>query len=164
MHSTAATPSRFGWAARPMTRSRRRALVLATYVTFAAFMVVMYRGYTAEPRWPGPLAVVAVILFVATGAAFVRLVTAPGYAADTLDRRLDERQRQVRDRAYRLAYYGLTVLFGAFSLVLMYAAGSDDGWTSIRVAALFLPWLTFVPGSLPTAVVAWTEPDLPDEL
>jgi hypothetical protein len=163
MHSSTAAPSRFSWVARPMPRSRRRALVVATYTGFAAFMVVMYRGYTAEPRWPAPLAIIAVILFVATAAAFIRLVTAPGYAADTVDRRLDERQRLVRDRAYRVAYYMLTLLFGGLSLGILYAAASDDAWSSVRVAALFLPWLTFLPGSLPTAVVAWTEPDLPED-
>ncbi len=146
-----------------MLRSRRRALVVATYLGFAAFMLAMYRGYTAEPRWPALLAIFAAILFVATAAAFVRLVTAPGYAADTLDRRLDERQRLVRDRAYRVAYYALTLLFGALSLAVLYAAGNDEAWQSMRVPALFLPWLTFLPGSLPTAVVAWTEPDLPED-
>ena len=164
MHSSTAAPSRFSWAVRPMARSRRRLLVLATYLCFAVFLVVMYRGYTAEPRWPGLLGLVAVILFVATAAAFMRLVTAPGYAADTLDRPLDERQRLVRDRAYRLAYYVLTLLFGALSLGALYAASNDDAWSSVRVATLFVPWLTFLPGSLPTAVVAWTEPDPPEDI
>ena len=70
----------------------------------------------------------------------------------------------VRDRAYRMAYYGLTLLFGGLSLIVMYAAGNDSSWSSLRVAALFFPWLTFLPGSLPTAVVAWTEPDPPEDL
>ena len=164
MHNSASTHSRFSWAARPLPRNRRRALVIATYLGFIAFVLVTYRGLTAEPRWPSELAATAVLLFVATAAAFVRLVTAPGYAADTVDRRLDERQRLVRDRAYRIAYYVLTLLFGAFSLAVMYTAGSDDSWTSVRSAALLLPWLTFLPGSLPTAVVAWTEPEPPGEM
>jgi hypothetical protein len=163
MHSFTAAPSRFNWVASPMRRSRRRVLVMATYVGFAAFMVTMYGGYTAEPRWPSPLAVMAVLLFAATAVAFIRVVTAPGYAADTLDRALDERQRLVRDRAYRGAYYTLTLLFGALSLAVMYTAGNDSGWSALRAYALFLPWLTFIPGSLPSAVVAWTEPDLPED-
>ena len=48
-------------------------------------------------------------------------------------------------------------------LAFMYAAGSDDTWSLLRTTLLFLPWLTFLTGSLPTAVVAWTEPDLPDD-
>ena len=163
MHSSSATSSRFSWALQPLPRNRRRSLVLATYAAFAAFMLVMYRGYTATPRWPAELAVGAVILFVLTATAFVRLVGAPGWAADTLDRRLDERQRLVRDRAYRVAFYVLTLLFGAGCLAVMYAAGSEAGWGAMRELALFAPWLTFVPGSLPTALVAWTELDPPED-
>src|SRR5262245_444503 len=103
MSSSTAAPSRRGWALRPLGRGRRRVLVVGVYVGFAAFMAAMYAGYTAVPRWPGWLAIIAIVLFCATAVAFVRLITAPGYAADTLDARLDERQRQVRDHAYRLA-------------------------------------------------------------
>jgi len=156
MHSIAQHPA----VRRPMSLRRRRALVVATYVGFAAFMVTLYAGYTAAPRWPFWLGCSAIILFVATAAAFIALVRAPGYAADVLDARLDERQRQVRDHAYRFAYYGLTILFGGFSLLVMYAAGSNASWQAIQDMALLLPWLTFLPGSLPTAVVAWTEPDI----
>lgn len=148
---------------RPMPRGQRRLLVIASYIGFAAFMTVMYFGAFATPRWPLGLGVLAVLLFGATAVAFVQLVRAPGYAADTVDARLDERQRQVRDRAYRFAYYALTILFGALSLAFMYAAGNDAGWQSIRDMALLLPWLTFIPGSLPTAVVAWVEADPPED-
>ncbi len=156
MHTTA---THLTHARRPMLRSRRRALVVATYVGYAAFLAVLYAGYTAH--WPLGLGVLALLLFGGTALAFVQLIRAPGYAADTLDARLDERQRQVRDRAYRSAYYALTLLFGVLSLIFMYAAGSDTSWQGIRDQALLLPWLTFLPGSLPTAVVAWTEPDPP---
>ena len=70
-----------------------------------------------------------------------------------------ERQGLVRDRAYRVAYYALTIVFGGLSLLVMYAAGNDEGWPALRETALFLPWLTFLSGSLPTAVVAWTTTD-----
>jgi hypothetical protein len=104
-----------------------------------------------------------VLLFGATAVTFIRVVTSPGYAADTVDRALDERQRQVRDRAYRAAYYGLTLLFGTLSLVVMYTAGDDATWSSVRTLAMLMPWLTFIPGSLPSAVVAWTEADVPED-
>jgi hypothetical protein len=78
-------------------------------------MAALVAGYTAVPRWPWWLAVVATMLFVSTAIAYVGRVYAPGYAADTVDRRLDERQRLVRDRAYRVAYYALTIVFGGLS-------------------------------------------------
>jgi hypothetical protein len=146
-----------------MRQGQRRGLVVATYLGFTAFLAVLYRGSTTEPRWQGWLGPLALLLFAATALAFVRVVTSPGFAADTVDRQLDERQRLVRDHAYRSAYYGLTLLFGALSLVVMYAAGDDAGWSAMREAALLLPWLTFVPGSLPSAIVAWTEPDPPED-
>jgi hypothetical protein len=133
--------------------------VIASYLLFVAFMATMYAGYTADPRWPAGLAVAAVLLFAATAATFIRVVTSPGYAADTVDRALDEQQQQVRNRAYRSAYIGPTLLFGALTLVVMYAAGEDASWSNFRTLAVFMPWLTFIPGSLPSAVVAWTEAD-----
>jgi hypothetical protein len=164
MHSSRTLPSRFGPAWQPLPRARRRALVVGVYVGFAAVMAAMYAGATAVPRWPVWLGVIAIALFLATALGFVRLVAAPGYAADTLDRQLDERQRMVRDHAYRLAYYALTLLFILLSLVVMYAAGNDASWQALREPALFLPWFTFLPGSLPSVVVAWTEPDPPEDV
>jgi hypothetical protein len=163
MHSSPSTTARANWLSSPLPRAPRRALVVAVYLGFLVFMAIMYRGAFSEPRWPGWLAVLAVLVFGATAFGFVRLVTAPGYCADTLDRQLDERQRLVRDHAYRGAYYLVTLLFGLFALAVMYAAGDDGTWPSLRQAALLLPWLSFIPGSLPTAFVAWSEPDLPDD-
>lgn len=42
-----------------------------------------------------------------------------GYAADALDRTLDERQGQVCDRAYHAPFYTLSERFGVLSLVLV---------------------------------------------
>jgi len=158
MHSSTTAPSRFTWVARPLRRGQRRTLVIGMYAAFAAFIASLYFGSTSDPRWPLPLAIAAILLFGVTAAAFIRVATSPGYAADSLDRALDERQRQVRDRAYRVAYYGLTLLFGGVSLIVLYAATE-----TLQTIAPFLPWLTFVAGSLPSAVVAWTEVDVPDD-
>jgi hypothetical protein len=137
--------------------------MIAMYTGFAVLLVVTYFGYTSSPRWPSWLAVLAVCTLLATAFGFVRLVTAPGYAADTLDRHLDERQRLVRDRAYRGGYYIISALLLLLSVVVMYAAGNDDSWSVLRQLAPFLPWLAFIVGSLPTAIVAWSEPDLPED-
>jgi hypothetical protein len=93
-------------------------------------------------RGPAALVLGAGVLFAATAAGFLRLLTAPGDAADSLDRRLDEWQRLVRDRAYRTAYYAWTAVFAVLNLGLMYAAGNADAWLSLRDAALFMPLLT----------------------
>jgi hypothetical protein len=113
--------------------------------------------------WPSWLAILAITAFVATAFGFVRLVLSPGYVADTIDRHLDERQRLVRDRAYRVAYYGISAALLLLSLVVLYAAGDDVSWSTLRQLAPFLPWFAFVVGSLPTAIVAWSEPDVPED-
>lgn len=69
---------------------------------------------------------------------------------------VDERQRAVLDRAYRYAYWILAVVGGA---ALLYGL---TGWTVIRRDLRFALFFTVVV-TLPTAVVAWTEPDPPDE-
>src|SRR5262249_21263665 len=148
---------------RPMSREARRRLVIAMYAGYALLLVFTYLGYTSTPRWPSWLAILAVGTFLATGFGFVRVVMSPGYAADTLDRHLDERQRVVRDRAYRNAYYGITALLLILSVVVMYAAGNDESWSALRQLAAFFPWAAFVVGSLPTAIVAWSEPDAPED-
>jgi hypothetical protein len=136
MHSSNTLPARFTWVARPMRRGQRRTLVIGMYAAFASFIASLYFGSTADPRWPLPLAIAAIFLFGVTAAAFIRVVTSPGYAADSLDRALDERQRQVRDRAYRIAYYGLTLLFGGVSLIVLYTPTE-----TLPALAPFLPWL-----------------------
>jgi hypothetical protein len=133
------------------------------YAGYAALLVFTYLGYTSVPRWPAWVTIMAIVTFLATGYGFVRLVLSPGYVADTLDRHLDERQRLVRDRAYRVAYYVITASVLLLSLIVLYAAGDDASWSTLRQLTPFLPWLAFVVGSLPTAIVAWSEPDAPED-
>src|SRR5262245_34595295 len=110
MQRVTAPPAPWCRPARPVTRAGRRRLVVALYAAYAAFLVVLSTGYSATPRWPWGLAALALLAFLATGALLVRLAVAPGYVADTADRFLDERQRLVRDRAYRVAYAVVTGL------------------------------------------------------
>ena len=88
MHSSTAALSRFNWLARPLPRAQRRTLVIAMYALFVGFVGTMYAAYTSDPRWPAPLAVFDVLLFGATAVTFIRVVTSPGYAADSVDRAL----------------------------------------------------------------------------
>ena len=163
MPEFALAPMRIARSARPTSRYARRRLVIAMYAGYAALLVVTYLGYTSVPRWPSWLAILAIITFLATGYGFVRVAMSPGYVADTLDRHLDERQRLVRDRAYRVAYYGISAAMLVLSLVVLYAAGDDQSWSTLRQLAPFGPWLAFVVGSLPTAIVAWSEPDAAED-
>ena len=69
---------------------------------------------------------------------------------------VDERQRAVLDRAYRYAYWILAAVGGA---VLLYGiTGNGLIPKDLRLGLFFTVVVT-----LPTAFVAWSEPDPPDE-
>lgn len=78
---------------------------------------------------------------------------------------LDERQWQRLSQAHILAYRLLGALFllAVFYFLLAFKNGhlpiprSDFAWFSVYLGAIL-----FVP-ALPTAILAWTEPDLTDE-
>ena len=81
----------------------------------------------------------------------------PGDGQDCGQGDLDERQRAVRDHAYRRAYRVLQVVLAMF-MVAAWSAGprlanlSAYQWLVVLTG---LGWATLV---LPTVVVAWTEP------
>lgn len=90
--------------------------------------------------------------------------------ANKQDTELDERQTAVRDNAHRTAYQILgTVIIVTLALLQMLTTGplGDRPWTpeiSIRgVAAPALSTLVWLYITLPTAVIAWTEPDADPE-
>ncbi len=75
---------------------------------------------------------------------------------------LDERDTSVRDHAYRRSYW-IAIIVVALGLVYaMLAADHSDWWlpqTADAYGAVLVGFL-FLIGSLPTAVVAWSEPDV----
>lgn len=78
---------------------------------------------------------------------------------------IDERLRAVRDRAYRKAYQWLTM---GFALLVFYAIASTMGlslWlpTSLSQRLALLAIGGLIVTTLPQAIIAWTEPDEPDE-
>jgi hypothetical protein len=82
--------------------------------------------------------------------------------AETKDEQLDERQRSIRDRAYRSAYTILTSLTMLALIYLSYAA-SFEGlglWLPPRQSVFaIVTGFILLSTSLPTAVIAWNEPD-----
>lgn len=121
-----------------------------------AFAVVLVTPWAAPE---GTVAAVAMIvcLFVALGTLAV-LSLATRTVTDLPGDVLDERARRVRDGAYRVAHRLLAIpLFGAgFAL---YALAADTPLVLTGVQAQSVPMLALLHGLLPTAVLAWTEPD-----
>jgi len=112
----------------------------------------------------------------------VLVVAQAGLAGAVLSRRwrsaigtrgLDERQRQLRDRAAYLSYriVGVAVVIPVVMLWVAWLVSPFDSWgpitldpTSLIALATCVSVLCMCLNLLPTAVVAWIEPDPPAEI
>jgi hypothetical protein len=85
--------------------------------------------------------------------------------ADLRDARLDERQRQLRDRAWILSYQVLAVVVVAAVGVVAVAVlgmGREVRLDAALVSAVAITLGVLLP-ILPIAALAWLEPDAPAE-
>jgi hypothetical protein len=142
----------------------RRAIVLAGmagYPAFVAAWVGLPRlGVTGIP-WAIAVAVLGLGVLFASMALY-QFRRAMAQAPDT---QLDERQIRVRDRAYLDAYR----VFALLVMVVLVVGGIAADALDQRVELTFdlvqpLIWGAILYGMiLPSAAVAWREPDLPGE-
>jgi hypothetical protein len=145
-------------------QSRRRAWVVVGLVGYpAAYAVLLALKETAAP--PG-LALMAFLLTIAA------TVIAPGvsyvYARGRFDGRsvrLDEREKHLSMHAYALSHRALAiVLLAAMAAVEIYLT---NGNVMIVDAANFLPvmmWVILYVPALPVLMLAWIEPELPEDV
>lgn len=145
------------------TRQRRRAAVVATYLGYLAMSGAWY--VASAQRSAGLFVLVLVLGVVMLTGLAVLLTSWVWYAANETTAKLDERQQQVRDRAYLHSY---RLFAGIVTLVAVYGGLAwDTGlwlpqtWNQVQavVWGVLLAAMT-----LPSAVVAWTAPDAPAEL
>ena len=146
-----------------MQRRTRRLLVLLTAVGYPLVLVgyatVVVPGRVTLSTW----APIATLLMAFT---IVGVIALYGYVrgrADLGSGRLDERQAQLRDRAWARSY-AIVVLVIAAVLVAVMVIRSSSGQDVVlsgdiigyaaTTAAIYLP-------ILPAAVLAWMEPDVP---
>lgn len=133
-------------------RTARRAIVVALACALALTAITS----VTSPGWTLLAIAPAVALWVALRLA-VRTI------ADLPDELIDERQRGVRDRAYRSAFIALSalVVFGTMTIFAWAVFGTEEGSVRLTVdvdRAAGLMW--FVIGavlSLPSMVIAWSE-------
>jgi hypothetical protein len=154
-------PTATSWRSRLAQQGPRRALVWAWALCCAGF-IILGALEIEGPVW--------FVLFALTFGADVLLFVSTHRIADRPTSSLDERERSVRNRAYRTAYlivfYGLTAVIGG--ALLLFFSGSEvaSRWvshpashpaalTGFGVATLQLVSL------LPSAIIAWTEQDEP---
>lgn len=145
------------------TRRIRRALVLAAFLGYpllnAGYAGLVAPGRLASAAW----APIAIVLFSLT---LVGVVGIYGYARGRADMKddLDERQRQVRDRAwihaYELLILVVTLVVGGLAVVTSFGGPVTIGMTELTPfvigLGLYLPLL-------PSAALTWSEPDVPPD-
>jgi hypothetical protein len=142
------------------SRRMRRRVVVAMYAAWAviAAMVLVWSSLNSRAWYPAMMAMIVansvfqLIWFVWLGRTYVNAPRLP-------DAELDERLLQVKNQAYRRAYLILApvaVIAWILSLGALQWQPNDQG----RIIAIALVVAVgLVAGTLPTAIVAWQEPD-----
>lgn len=109
------------------------------------------------------------VSFVLIGSTAVGAIVLYRFVRDRADlgaRTLDERQRQIRDRAWVLSYGVLAttvVIAVAIAALLVLAMGRQVALDPNLMTALAICIGTLIP-VLPVAALAWLEPDLPEDV
>lgn len=146
------------------SRPWRRALILFITVSWTVTLVgwITPPGLVPEWLWLGPIIPMLV--------AIVVLVLATRNLSSSVDAFADERDRTVRDRATRVGYWLLGPALGAFMGLAhsVMRRGTEDGVVTLSageastLAALAMTVILLY-AMLPTAVLGWAEPDLPED-
>jgi multisubunit Na+/H+ antiporter MnhB subunit len=141
------------------SRRMRRRVVLAMYAGWVVIAAVVLVWSINSRGWFWAMEVVMmattvfqIIWFVWLGRTYVN---APRLA----DAELDERLLQVKNKAYRRAYLLLapvTVIAWILSLAALQWQPNDQGRI---IATMLVVGIALIVGTLPTAIVAWQEPD-----
>ncbi|GAC1573252.1 MAG: hypothetical protein NVS3B7_04470 [Candidatus Elarobacter sp.] len=145
------------------TRTRRRrqvATLYAGYVVACSILAATSHAPSIAVRITG-LVVVVAIFFVAANAFWKLMGRTFVNAPNISDADLDERQRARAYSSLRTAYPVLGILT---ALVPLYAAVATtaEHWAVLRDPTLVADcaWALFLVAiTLPTAILAWTEPD-----
>jgi hypothetical protein len=142
-----------------LPRRSRRLAVLAAFLGYP-LLVAGYTLLVDTDRLPIPIW--APIAFALLGLSFLGVAIVYGWARSRTEpvARLDERQRAMLDRAHVIGYALLGALVTAISGVLALMATFNgaitvtmEGLTPFLIAlGLYLPML-------PSAILAWIEPD-----
>ena len=150
-----------GVRARQLSQRQRRVLVLTEYAGLFSYLTVTV---FMDDTWWLLLAFVGVVAMVLIHSQL--LVRFTQKIANKEDAELDERQTAVRDNAHRTAYQilGSAIIVGLVLLQMLTTGPLGfRPWTpQLSIRSIVLPVLTTILWmyvSLPTAVIAWTEPD-----
>jgi hypothetical protein len=149
------------WRVPLLERRVRRALVIGCYGGYALFVLAWV--VTATPLREVLTLLLGLLCVTCMGMLLMPNVLGVSDGMETL---LDERQRAFRHRAYVRAYALLSGLVVATALYTFIAVDSGRLWLpqgGLSLQAVFWGVLLLVL-TLPTALIAWTEPEPPSDL
>jgi O-antigen/teichoic acid export membrane protein len=160
-HSTAhSTVSRI----ERLSQRRRRVLAVATLAGLPAMFVwsTFWMGTSVPNVAWGPISFVLIGMTVVGSFVLYRYVRD---RADMPGRRLDEREKELRDRAWILSYQVLSAVVVAAVIVIgiaVFVLGRAVTFDASLVNAIVLSVAVLLP-ILPAAALAWIEPDPVEE-
>lgn len=145
----------------PVGQGWRRMFVLLAYLGHAALVVLWTllpsRGQLDNPTL-GFADWATVFGSILVGASYFLMTITTNRIASKSDSLLDERQKELRDNAHRHAYY----IFGSTIFLLCILITGDNRWGAVEIpGAFFFAIIAYL--TLPTALVAWLEPNPPKE-
>lgn len=150
------------------SRARRRGVVIVLYASYAALIACFALASRSGVGWiflAGLLPAGLLLMSAFLALSQLALPYADEGVGVTLTP-MDERQLQVRDRAFYRAYQWLSSLAGLWIVYETIARTAVRQWfwvpeTFEEYQAVVWGYL-LVAMTLPSAIIAWTEPDLPD--
>jgi hypothetical protein len=145
-----------------LSRARRRVIVAGLYLLLLATLSALAGGPGSMPSVLG-VTPVAYLTWLFTGQVICFLLL--NYSVRGLlaaDEYVDERERELRDRATTVAYRLLTGVLAVLSFYvlvsLLFKVGLPIPSTAWQLLLLLIP-LGWLASSLPQSVLAWTLPD-----
>jgi len=145
---------------RTISKPKRRAAVLISYASFL-IVAILLSGDVKLPIFIHiPLLLLSAITLIYS-LYYLYNDTQLWHFGNAPDAQLDERQVQVRNRAYRLAYTGVASFF--ILIVIYYSFAVDknlwipEDWEEANLLVWIVIFMTL---TLPSSILAWMEEEV----
>ena len=139
---------------------RRRAAVLVNYLMYPLMGLFMTKWLT-DSKYINIAGILITSFLIMGTFIYLYVDTQLWNLGNAPDKDLDERQIQIRDRAYRYAYMGIAL--GLLVGGVYYTVAVDKSlWlpSTYDQANYFLWGIILLTLTLPSAILAWTEPEV----
>ena len=145
---------------RILSKPKRRAAVLISYTSFLTLMLLLSTSIELPIFLHIPLLLLSAITLIYS-LYYLYNDTQLWHFGNAPDAQLDERQVQVRNRAYRLAYTGVASFF--ILIVIYYSFAVDknlwipEDWEEANLLVWIVIFMTL---TLPSSILAWMEEEV----